>query len=107
MWLFFYFVMFFRYAPACIECFLQVFLPILLAILSFGLLGKCCQTSQHYGHPLRGCQAMVEITMTFFMLVGILLFFFPNHPMACFAGTLVAQVVLFFKKEFLYVNLVS
>ena len=69
MWLFFYFVMFFRYAPACIECFLQVFLPILLAILSFSLFGKSGQLNQHYGHPLRGCLAIAEITMTFFIVL--------------------------------------
>lgn len=41
---------------------------------------------------------LVEITVTFFMLVGIILFFFfPNHPSACFAGTLVAQTVLLFQ----------
>lgn len=69
MWLFLYFVIFFRHAPACIECFLQVFLPMLPAILSFGLLGKSGQLNHHYGHPLRGCRAMVEITITFFIVL--------------------------------------
>lgn len=69
MWLFLYFVIFFRHAPACIECFLQVFLPILLAILSFSLFRESGQHNHHYGHPLRGCQAMAEITMTFFIVL--------------------------------------